>query len=87
MNLNIHLKQINIWLGGEIMKTIKELLDSAIITTLDNGNNSDNDFVVAVKDFFSIQGICLVLKINRNRYNYLARTNQLDNEIIKLRVK
>jgi len=69
------------------MKTIKELLDSAIITTLDNGNNNDNDFVVAVKDFFSIQGICLVLKINRNRYNYLIRTNQLDNEIIKLRVR
>ena len=42
------------------------------------------DFIRKVKVYFSINTLCDILKINRNRYNYLKRTNQLDFLLLEL---
>lgn len=34
---------------------------------------------------FKINDLCIILNINRNRYNYLKRTNQLDITLLEYR--
>lgn len=47
----------------------------------------DNSFIDTFKMVFTIQNICDIMRINRNRYNYLVRNNLLDKEILKYREK
>jgi len=60
------------------------LINKVIITSF-NKSSTDVLFIKLVKDFYSITGLCVLLHINRNRYNYLVRTNQLDSKIVELR--
>jgi hypothetical protein len=62
------------------------LINKVIITSF-NKSSTDVLFIKLVKDFYSIAGLCLLLDINRNRYNYLVRTNGLDSKIVELRKK
>ena len=44
-------------------------------------------FIYHVKRIFSIKDLCCVLNINRNRYNYLLKHEQLDDTILTLKIK
>lgn len=46
---------------------------------------SDEKFVFHFNRVFKQKDIYTILGINRNRYNYLVRTEKLDQEILKLR--
>jgi len=61
-------------------KRLRRLLNHIINSGLD-----DEDFIHEVKIGFSINNLCILMGINRNRYNYLVRTNQLDDYILKLK--
>lgn len=48
-------------------------------------SKSDWEFLDNIFRFLSIRKICEMLHINRNRYNYLVRTNQLNKMLLKYR--
>jgi hypothetical protein len=58
-----------------------------IIDFIDHNAVDDHGFLELFKFAFDRKEICLILGINRNRYYYLLRKNQLDREILKLRGK
>ena len=60
-------------------------VDKIIIKCLNHNVECNNDFVRAIYELYNVDGICALLKINRNRYYYLQRNRELDNEILKLR--
>ncbi len=68
---------------GEIVTHIKTVLDKVILKTLYKG--TDENFIKYIKEWYTINALCDLLDINRNRYNYLVRTNQLDSEILKIK--
>ena len=43
-----------------------------------------SEFINAFDNMFNVKTQCLIFKIDRNRYNYLARTRQLDMLIMEL---
>ena len=53
----------------ELMKVMKRI------------SRSDDDFIKYFKSTFTITEICEILKIKRNRYNYLKRIKKLDQRI------
>ena len=48
-------------------------------------SDTNDAFINNVKFILSVKELCVILKINRNRYNYLVRNNQLHIEILTLR--
>ena len=67
------------------MTSIKTVLDNVFLNALNQANTTDENFIHDVKQWYNVNDICRLLKIDRNRYNYLNRSNQLDSEILKLR--
>ena len=49
--------------------------------------SDDKMFLRLFKETFKITEICSILKINRNRYNYLVRSCQLDKMILDFKEK
>lgn len=58
---------------------------SFIIAFIDSAAKDDLGFLELFKYAFNRKQICEILEINRNRYYYLVRTQQLDKFILKLR--
>jgi hypothetical protein len=56
-----------------------------IIDFIDHNAIDDHGFLELFKFAFNRKEICTILSINRNRYYYLVRTQQLDRYILKLR--
>lgn len=56
-----------------------------MIKYLNDISDSDKAFIENVQAILSIKKLCDILKINRNKYNYLVRNNQLNIEILTLR--
>lgn len=48
-------------------------------------SKNDNEYLQHIKKIFSINTLCTILIINRNKYNYLIRSKQYDNELLKLK--
>ena len=49
-------------------------------------SDSDDSFIKNIQAIIRVKELCDILKINRNRYNYLVKNNQLNIEILTLRV-
>ena len=62
-------------------------IQKIIIERVKKHSRNDETFIFYIKELFNIKSQCEILKIDRNRYNYLKRTNQLDTEILKLKKK
>ena len=60
----------------------KVIIESLIANSIDMKH-----FVLDVKNTFTINTLCDILKINRNRYNYLKEQEQLDSFIFKTLMK
>ena len=60
-------------------------LNRNMIKFINDISNNDIDFLDNMKRILSIKKICAILKINRNKYNYLVRNKQLNIELLKLR--
>ena len=60
----------------------KVIIESLIANSIDMKH-----FVIDVKNTFTINTLCDILKINRNRYNYLKEQGQLDSFIFKTLMK
>ena len=67
------------------MTSIKTVLDSVFLNALNRANPNDENFLHDLKQWYNVNDLCRLLNINRNRYNYLKRSNQIDSELLKLR--
>ena len=56
-----------------------------LIRYVNNISETDISFITNIQQVLSIKQLCDILKINRNRYNYLIKNNQLNIEILTLR--
>jgi hypothetical protein len=62
------------------MNDLQKLIISELI------KRNESDFDLFYQDFlntFQIKAICDILGINRNRYNYLVRTQKLEHTVFK----
>ena len=62
-------------------------LQKIIIESLIHHSIDMKHFVKDVKNTFTINTLCDMLKINRNRYNYLNTTKDLDQFIFRTLMK
>ena len=60
-------------------------INKNLIHYINTISNTDFQFLAIAKSVLTITRICEILIINRNKYNYLVRNNQLDIELLKLR--
>lgn len=56
-----------------------------ILEILNHYTVNDYEFISAIYGTFTVNGICNLLGINRNHYNYLKRIGKLDSKILELR--
>ena len=52
-----------------------------ILNLINSISIGKNNFIALCKKMFSVEELCEVMEIDRNRYNYLKRTSQLDQHI------
>ena len=56
----------------------KKLIDMMI-------HYSDEKFIKLMKESFTVNELCDILTINRNRYNYLKKHKKLDLELLRFK--
>lgn len=64
---------------------MKQKVNMTVIKIIDGASTTDNEFLHELTSIFNVNQLCELLGIDRNRYNYLKRTKQLDKELLKLR--
>jgi len=54
------------------------MIKKVLLKIMKKISRSDDEFIKYFTSTFTISEICEILKINRNRYNYLKRVKKLD---------
>jgi len=68
--------------GGKTMNDLQRVLIQSLIKR----NHSKDKFCEDMKNTFTINILCEMLGIDRNRYNYLVKKDQLDTYLLGLAV-
>jgi hypothetical protein len=63
---------------------INILINARVIRMLKTYSITVTDFIKNFNECFDVKAICDILKINKNRYNYLKRHGQLNWHIAKI---